>query len=70
MKLRKKTKYHFMWIEYRWLKKKIDYEIEISKSLSKQCAELERELHRLGARISLLTIDIQNALKEPKQWKN
>ena len=66
MKLRKKTKYHFMWIEYKYLKKKIDYEIKIAESLSKQYAELERELHRLGVRISMLTTDIKNALKESK----
>ena len=66
MRLRKKTKYHFMWIEYRWLKKKIDYEIKIAESLSKQYGKLEDELHHLGARISLLTIDIENALKGDK----
>ena len=55
-----------MWIEYKYLKKKIDYEIKIAESLSKQYAELERELHRLGVRISMLTTDIKNALKESK----
>lgn len=63
---RKESKYHFMWVEYRWLKKRIDYEIKIAESLSKQYKELENELHHLGARISMLTIDIENALKESK----
>ena len=66
MKLRKKTKYHFMWIEYRWLRKEVAYEIKTAERLSKEYAELEKQIHRLGARISMLEIDIKNALKEEK----